>query len=290
MLGEQVARQVAGLRSSKSDQVDAVCVASDWDAGFVTVNIGGAEQVMSWVGSAPYPGDRVRVLTLGMKPVAVVQHGAPSGTVVSASSTLATVNGDDGRTYVYPFRVGDAIVPGDRVRLDHAGRCVALEYTEEPPGSEYEPPPAPPAAAVKARWFYPTDSGNYRFGSYVSQFAEVSENRAAYYWYGTQIASSIPDNATVTRAEIRLVEVWDELPGVVSRLATHTDASSVHSGAAPALSGAITVSGGGTINIASYANALKTGAAYGVGFPAGFGWRRFDSAAKSGAIYMEWSV
>lgn len=289
MLGKQNARELSRLRAGRSDSTDALCVDVDWVERLATINLGGADQVMSWSGAAPWPGDRVRVMTLGQKPVCVVQHGAPIGTVVSATSSLATVLGDDDAIYTYPYRVGDALAPGDRVRLDHAGRAVLLEYTAEPPGSEYEPPPAPPSESVTKRTFYPTDSTNFRFGEPVdSPFAEVSANRAAYYWYGTQIASTIPDGATVTVARLRLVEVWDELPGVVSRLATHASSSSGRTATPPALSGAMELTGGGEINILPYAAALASGAAYGVGFPAGFGWRRFDAAARSGSIYMEW--
>lgn len=291
MLGKQNARDLSKLRAGRSDFADALCVDVDWVQRLATVNVGGADQIMSWSGDAPWPGDRVRVLTLGQKPVCVVQHGSPIGTVVSATSSLATVLGDDGVTYAYPYRVGDALVPGDRVRLDHAGRAVLLEYTAEPPGSEYDPPPAPPSAVITSRSFYPTDATNYRFGSPTdSPFAEVSVNRAAYYWYGTQIASTIPDGATVTLARLNLVEVWDELPSVVSRLGRHASAGTVRTAAPPALTGAIELSGGGAINILPFAAALAAGDAHGVGFYAGFGWRRFDAAARSGSIYMEWSL
>lgn len=288
-LGREVARELAAQRAGLSDTIDARCVDVDWAARLAVVNVGGAEQTMSWAGPAPWPGDRVRVMTLGQKPVAVVQHGAPIGTVSAASSTAATVLGDDGQTYVYPFRVGDAIAPGDRVRLDHAGRVVTLEYSEEPPGSDYTPPAPPPSQAVQARWFYPTDSANYRLGAYASSFAEVSANRSAFYWYGRQIASSIPDSATIVRARLSLAEVWDELPTVASRLGKHSSSSTSRTAAAPSLSGAIDgITGGGTVDISAFADDLKTGAAYGVGFYAGFGWRRFDAAARSGAIYIEW--
>lgn len=290
MQGQQVARLLAAQKQGLSDTRDAVCVDVDYVTRLATVNVGGSVQVMAWAAAAPWPGDRVRVFTLGQKPVCVVSHGSPQGTVSSADSSQAVVVGDDGVTYTYPYRVGDALAPGDRVRLDHAGRFVAGEYTAEPPGSEYETPAAPPSSGTFSRTFYPTDSGNYRFGVYQTQFAEVSANRAAYYWYGTQIASTIPDAATITKAQLRLVEVWDELPTVPSRLGTHAQASSVHTSSAPAISGALELTGGGTINVATYATALKTGAAYGFGFPAGYGWRRFDSGARSGALYVEWTL
>lgn len=289
-LGQRTARQQAAQRTARTDSREAVCVSVDWPAQLAVVNVGGVERVMPWAGPAPWPGDTVRVVTAGQVPVCWVTHGSPMGTVLSASSELATVAGDDGRTYAYPFRVGDALAPGDRVRLDHVGRMVLGEYTDEPPGIEYVTPAAPPAASGGSRTFYPTDSGNYYLGtSYKSQYVEVSSQRSAFYWYGRQIANSIPDGATVTIARLKLVELWDKATLAASHLGTHADPSAAHGPSAPTLSGSIDVTSGGTINILPFAAALRDGDAFGVGFALGYGWRRFDTGARSGAIYMEWS-
>lgn len=287
-LGVQAARQQAAQRTARTDSRQAVCVDVDWGEQLATVNVGGAERVMPWVGPAPWPGDPVRVVTAGQIPVCWAVYGSPMGTVASATSELATVVGDDGETYIYPYRVGDALSPADRVRLDHAGRIVLAEYTDEPPGSSYVPPAPPPGPSSGARTFYPTDSGQYQGGKYLNQYVEISVTRSGFYWYGKQIANTIPNTATITGAGLFLSEVWDNVPGAPSKLGAHADPSTVHGPSAPGLSGAIDVYGSGWIDILPFANALRDGTAFGVGFAANFGWRRFDTAARSGAIHMEW--
>jgi hypothetical protein len=287
-IGASSAREFAQVRAGASDVDEGVCVDTDWDNGLVTVDIGGASRVMAWKGSAPWVGDTVIVDTLGRKPRAIVKHGAPVGTVTSVDSSVASVLADDGRTYTYPFRTGDALTPGDRVALDHSLHLVAAEYSSEPEGGEYTTPGGPPSSGGRAAWFYPTDSGHYRFGVYKNQNVEVSSERAGYYWYGTQIANTIPAGSTVSRMELNLVENWDNFPATLSQLKVHTDSSSVH-GSEPSLIGAaINVTGGGAINVLPFASALQSGGGYGVGFVIGTGWRQFGTGAVSGAIYVEW--
>lgn len=288
--GQIAARAQAEARKGFSDSIEATCLSVDWSARLATVDIGGASRVMPWAGPAPQIGDTVRVITAGQKPICWAQYGSPTGEVLAVGGTTVTVEGEDGRQYTYPFVDGVSLLVGDIVRLDHAGRIVLGQYAAASTIPEVIRPPAPPAQSVFKRTFYPTDSGRYFNGVYSSQFVDASSNQAGYYWYGTQIASSIPDTATVTRAELRLVERFDNLPGIASRLGIHNNPSTRHGNTAPALSGIINVSNGGVINIASYATALKTGTAYGVGFYAGFGWRQFDTYARSGSIYMEWTL
>jgi hypothetical protein len=50
----------------------------------------------------------------------------------------------------------------------------------------------------------------------------------------------------------------------------------------------VSINSGGTFSIMAVANALKTGAAYGVGFQKETGYRAFASSASSGAITIKW--
>lgn len=287
--GRDLARIEKELKNRSADIVEGVCVGMDWASRLASVNIGGGVQMMRWDGYPPNEGDTVRVTYAGRVPTCRVVYGAAAGSVQSVASGIATVLGDDDRVYVYPAAVTVAF--GNRVRLDHAGRMVVAAYPAEPGTPVYEVEPAPPARTEQERWFYPIDSGNYRFGTYYSGPAEVSSNRAAYYWYGTQIAGSIPDDAQILFAEVSLAEEWDNVPGTPSKLGTHGEAT--RSGSAPGLTGAIDVFGGGGINLmpggdTSFPDRLKSGGAYGLGFAAGFGWRRFSSAASSGGIRIRW--
>lgn len=285
MAGEQDARRNAELRKGRSAAAEGYCEDLDWPNYLATINIGGARQVMPWAGVPPWPGDRVAVLYNGGSPRCFAVYGPSQGTVVSVASGIATVTGDDGREYVYPAAV--TVVSGNRVRLDHGGHLVTSVYPGEPAETPYIPAPAPPTTGRGSATFRPIDSGNYRLGAYQGSFVEVSDNRVAAYWYGTQIANTIPDGATVTKADLQLVERWDKIPGTASHLGTHTQATRT---GPPTITGAINVTGSGPVSILAFADALKTGAAFGVGFAAGFGWRQFDTFAASGALYMEWTV
>jgi hypothetical protein len=284
-LGRDQARAAADLRKLASRSDSAVCLSLDWTNSLAVVSVRGAQVSYPWVGTPPSPGDPVRVLTLGGQPFVAAALGSPIGTVVSVTSTTATVLGDDSVQYTYPIAVGLTISAGHRVRLDHVARQVSTRYAAEPPGSTFQNTIAPPSPGPNAQTFHPIDSGNFTNGSFASQFVEVSSSRVALYWYGLQIANTIPDTATITKAVLRLSELWDELPSVASRLGTHTQESR---GAAPTIAGSINVFDGGEVDISAFANALKTGAALGVGFQKNTGWRRFGAYDTSGDIYMEW--
>lgn len=286
MIGREIAESEAALAKGASDSAEGLCTAISWADRLVTVNQQGALLQMPWVGHPPWVGDRVRVITAGQRPFCEAVYGSPLGTYVSAAGNIATVTGDDGVTYEYPYPNGASYSVGHRLLLDHAHRAVVMRYSTDPVTAVPGGPSAPTSTSGSA-WFYPTDSGNYRSGVFSSQYAEVSINRTAAYWYGTQIANTIPDSATITRAEIHLVELWDNVPGTPTQMGTHTQASR---GAEPTITGTINVSGTGVYALGSFANSLKTGSVYGLGFRKNTGWRRFATYATSGAIYMQWTV
>lgn len=288
MSGREDARRDAALKAGLSNTAAGVCLSIDWANKLLQVDLGGLPQSMPWAGEPPWVGDAVRVVYAGRKPVAFATYGAPIGTVQSVTSTVATVLGDDGVTYAYPFRNGDTLAASNRVLLDHAHRIVTARYTANPDGSVANRPPAPPSSSKHKATFRPTQSGNFRNGAFDSEFVEISTTRSGFYWYGKQIADTIPNTATVTKAILKLEELWDNVPGTASHLGTHAQLQRTSS--PPALSGSINVSNGGSIDISSFATALKNGTAYGVGFAQNSGWRRFDTRARSGSIYMEWTT
>lgn len=277
---------LAAVAAGLSDTTSGTVVSVDWTNRLVVVMVAGAPQAMPWQGAPPWPADQVRVVYSGQRPVCELVEGSPQGTVVSVASNLAIVTGDDGVAYTYPYSSELTLSAGNRVALDHAHRIVSAKYSTEPAGSEAAGPTAP-GAGRKSATFRPIDSGNYSNGSFASQYAEISVSRTAAYWYGHQIEDSIPDGATVTKATIALRELWDQVPGAPTEMGTHSQASR---GGEPTISGAIDVSGSGTFDIGAFATALKTGSALGIGFRKATGWRRFDTYARSGSIYMEWML
>ena len=285
---EQNQRDLAHIRQRLGSSTEGLVTAQDWDNQLVTVDQGGTEQVMRWAGRAPWPGDTVRVVTSAGNTWCELFEGAPLGTVAAVGSGRATVLGDDGESYTYPY-IG--AVPGvsDRVGLLHSHRVVLGAYSAEPEDSEFTAAPAPPRPTVTKRTFYPVWSGNWRDGSYSGTAAEISTSRAAAYGYGTQIRDTIPDSATITRATLYLTENWDNVPGTASSMGTHSSNGRPGSFSNGSLSGSYSVPGLSVNIIGTVANALKTGAAFGVGFRSGAGWRQYGVAPISGRIYIEWT-
>lgn len=283
-------RRFSELAARGSDTAEGLVTAVSWSTRTVTVNVAGVSQSIRWVGPAPWPGDRVRVTQHPSNWYCELVMGAPLGTVQSVASSIATVLGDDGVTYTYPHESGVAPSAGWRVRLDHAGRMAAPRYSAEPLGSLYVPPPAPPnpTPSEQVRTFNPIDSANWwaTGGRWDTQYVEVSVSRSGFYFYGTQIADTIPNSATILSATASFSEIWDNVPGTPSMLGSHGAAT--RPGSPPGLSGALAVSGSGDVNIASYANALKNGTQHGLGFAQNTGWRRFQTFAGSGAITIRW--
>jgi len=283
-------RQLAEVRQGMSSTTKALVVAQDWDNGIVTVNTGGTEQRMGWIGTAPWPGDTVRVISAGGIVFCAAVYGPTMGTVVSSAGGLSTVTGDDSQTYVYPH-VGAAPADASRVRLDHAGRGVlAGEYPVEPADSEFTAPVAPPSGSGGEAWFYPAWSGNWNPG-FQGSAAEISSTRTAMYGYGTQIRDTVDDSSIIEVAQLHLSQNWDKVPGVASSMGTHGHGSPPGSASNADLSGSYAVAGGSQVVdiLGAVASALQTGSALGVGFRSGSsGWRQYAAAPSSGRIFMRW--
>ena len=285
---EQNQRDLAAIRARLGSTTEGLVTAQDWDNQLVTVDLGGTSQVMRWAGRAPWPGDTVRVTTSAGNAWCELFEGAPMGTVQSVGSSRATVLGDDGLTYTYPY-IGAVPGPADRVGLLHSHRLVLGAYSTEPASSEFVAPPAPPRPAVTKRTFYPIWSGNWRDGSYQGTAAKISDSRTAAYGYGTQIRDTIPNTATITQATLYLTENWDNYPGVASALGTHGSNGRPGSFGDGSLTGSYAVPGLSLNIIGTVANALKTGSALGVGFRSGAGWRQYGVAPISGRIFIQWT-
>lgn len=286
---EQSAREQAQLRRGLSDGTEGVCVAVDWENRLVTVNIGGGEQVMPTAGDTPWVGDRVTVAYLGRKPWCMGSTArSPLGVVASAPDAgKVVVDGDDDARYRYAYNAALSLNVGDVVALDHARKSVAYVLSSRP-DEELPTVPTAPGGAVQERYFTAIDSANFRSGTYAGPEFEVSDNRMAAYWYGTQIRDTIPAGATILAAAVYLAQEWDQVPSTPSRLGLHGDGSNV---GPPGLFGAIDISGGTqSVDLrGAFIDALRGGSAFGLGLYEGMGWRRFGAASSSGQIFVRWS-
>jgi hypothetical protein len=281
-------RRFAELARKTAESSEGQVTSVSYSARTVLVDTGGVEQPMRWLGSAPKRGDRVRVFWVGGQPVCATVSGVALGTVASVGTNVVTVTGDDGGSYTYPHEFGASFSAGQRVALNHDAEVVLFRLSTDPTAKTPATPTQAPVSGRVERTFYPIDSANWwsTGGRWDAPYAEVSVSRSAYYFYGSQIADTIPNSATVLSASIRVVELWDKVGGVASLLGTHT--ATTRPGSPPALSGATAIDGTGSWDITGLAVALKNGTAFGVGFAQNTGWRRFDSYARSGAITIIW--
>lgn len=279
------------LGQGRADSTEGLCTDVDWAAGEAVVNTNGQERRARYAGTPPWPGDRVRVVQAGVgNIVCFVIYGAPMGTVITTASGVATVEGDDGVTYQYPYR-GSAPANGARVRIDHAGRCIPPgAYAVEPAGSDFTTPDAPPsvggAATFTAAW-----SGSWRYGTYDSSGIESSFSRVAGFGFSSTVADTIPDTATVKRAQLQLTVDWNRSGSSTAiRFGSHGFGDAPTVLAEANLSGSLFVpQDAGSVDVLAFANALKTGSVKGFGiYPNSSYWIRYSPAPNGARLYMEW--
>lgn len=285
-------KRLFDLKQGKAATTEGTVTELSWSDRLATVNFGGTTQDMPWAGDSPWVGSTVRMLTAGGRPFCVAVWGSPLGEVTAVASNIATVAGDDGVTYSYPYVAGAAVAAGNRVALDHARKLVLGRLSTDAAVVIPDVPPAPPSGSSrKTQTFNPVNSGNWwsSGGRYDGQMVEVSDGRSGYYFYGRQIADTIPNSATLISASINLTETRDFVPGEPSKLGLHTMAQPVAPPAA-ITGGFIDVRGSGPVDIGSFAPYLRDGSAFGVGFLQGNGYRTFAPYSSSGAITITWSA
>lgn len=279
------------LGQGRADSTEGVCTAVDWAAGEAVVNTNGQERRARFAGEPPWPGDRVRVVQAGVgNLMCFTIYGAPMGTVITTASGVATVQGDDSVTYQYPYR-GTAPANGARVRIDHAGRCIPPgAYAVEPAGSDFVAPPAPPVVGGSAT-FTATWSGSWRYGSYDTSGIESSFSRVAGFGFGSAVADTIPDTATVTVAQLLLSRDWNKSGSPTPiQFGSHGFGDQPGVLAEGNLSGSLLVPQDTfTVDLMGFADALKTGAVRGFGiYPNEAYWIRYSPAPNGARVYMEW--
>jgi hypothetical protein len=189
--------------------------AIDWATGTATVNIAGGVVNAQMIDDAPAVNRPVWVLQVGTTAVCL---GKPSGPVYGTVQSdgvngFAAVLGDDGVTYSLPYSTMYQPASGHRVALEWAGygrieQRVSGEYSPagEPIQNNPTPPPGAGAATGGDRVFYPVDSASWQGGGWARSDSVVygSSYAVGAFFYGSQIADSIPPGATITGIEIYL--------------------------------------------------------------------------------------
>lgn len=291
---EATARKLAEVPSISAFTARYLSANAD---GTVMVDFGeGPVQVYSAGFYTPLPGGWVRVLkfdsfTLMLGPV--VQDPA-YGRVTATGSPKLTVQYPDGSTELlfYMSSAYPSPAVNDDVLINRASGGMIMGKVTGVPISGYLPSSAPVVGPKSfAVDFRATDSGSYD-NSYDSWFqndvwASVHANGA--WFYGSSIADTIPDGATVTAVRLYAPEFYSV--GGAASIGTHTLTSKSD---ALTVSSAVPVNGGGWLGLpTSFGDALKTGAAWGVGTIQGNFFHKYRgraSDAQSGLLHIEWSI
>jgi hypothetical protein len=283
------ARANAELQEGMSRREIGVCVSIVWVDSLVRVNLGGGVVDMPMAGALPAPGDRVWIAFLGNQPVCLGPIPKPTtGTIASAPvDGKVQIEGDDEVTYTVTYNNVYTPDAGDRVAIDWSvpggfvlGRLSSDAVLDVPPA-----PPAPSAPTTNEATFNPIDSGTY--GSrWQSTDVWASDTTLGAYFYGGQIASTIPDHAVIEAISLFVVSYYDL--GNRPNVGVHTSPTK---GGAPAFAATTpTAAGTGWKPLPpDWGEALKTGAVAGVGFAHG-GYHKFRPAgyANSGALAIRW--
>jgi hypothetical protein len=126
------------------------------------------------------------------------------GTIVSVTAGLATVQTDIG-TVQATYGSGVTLTAGQLVKLMWSGGCHVVDVKSTTPVDPVVPPAPTGGSGPQTRIFTAIDSGSYQAG-YGWRTSEVwcsASNRGCWF-YGSQIADTIPDGATIQSAEIWL--------------------------------------------------------------------------------------
>jgi len=292
-LGKSVGSGLGDADRQGSSLERGTCISLDWLAGFATVNIGGGVRKMPMLGAGPAVGDQVWVANLAGQPVCLGPlPKAAVGTIQSAPAAgKVTVKGDDGLLSTLPYNDAVTFAAQQRVAIDWDSQSIAYKLASDAPVVvPVVPDPVVAGPQQQTREFAPTGSGSYfaSTGSWTKDDVWCSDSLIGCYFYAG-IADTIPDNAVINAVRIALTETQNSYPSSLATLGTHGLTGRT---GAPAVSGAVAVPGGsGTKDLpTSFGDALKIGAARGIGTNRG-GLHRFATAsAGSGRLFITYTV
>lgn len=206
-----------------------------------------------------------------------------SGTVQSVGGGFVTLQTSIGTTVTCPYDGGISTPSaGQTMKLFwHGGAFAMLESTSPPPAA---PPPAPVASATNHdQTFYAHDAGSYGSGRWWTPQVWASDSNVGAWFYGTQIADTIPATAAVSSIQVFVPGVT-QISGSAPNFGVH--AYTTKPGGAPTISSPTPVAiapGWVNLPVATFANFLKNGGgAYGIGVAHG-GYNIFPDLAHDGA-------
>jgi hypothetical protein len=295
----QARSQIKALSDASPIAQAATVLATSYPS-YVTVNLaGGHVPVLCAGGQFPAVGDSVMVLQIGKTFVCMGALPKPAhGVVVAAASGgRVQVKADDNITYSMNYNHLYTPAVNDHVKLDWdlIGGYVVGPLATAPTGDPNIILPTGPGnggggVTSHSATFNPTDSGTWNGSSYFTNQVYCGDSTLGAYFYGTQIADSIPDGATITGVAVYLDELTNYYPGSLATIGTH---GLTGKSGAPTTGNAVGVSAGsGWKGLpTSFGDVLKTGAAFGLATDHG-GYHIFapKGVGNSGALTINWTA
>ncbi|TFC30117.1 hypothetical protein E3O55_08520 [Cryobacterium sp. MDB1-18-2] len=239
--------------------------------GTVVVDFGQGPLTIYAAGfTTPLPGAYVRTLRVNGLTMMLgsVKPQSAYGRVVATGVPKLTVQLPDASevqlgylsTYATPAVDDDVLIMWD-------GGGIVIGPLAEIPESAYVPPSAVPVPVQYTTEFLATDSGTFYVpgGQWNSNDVWSSLSNAGAWWFN-DIAGTIPDGASIVLVETYVTEIYNQHPAVLAKVGLHS-----HGGKAgnPGIRDAADISAGtGWKTLPNaFGDALKTGAAIGIGVP-----------------------
>lgn len=277
-----------------SDLRVGTCLSIDWVAGTAKVNVPGSTVDLPMI-TVPVVNARCYVGFFATRPVVLGPVALPQ--LVTAKSApsggLVAVTGDDDVDYVIAAD-GFSIAAGDRLVVlwgDRGGFVVAKESVDPLTGLPIGTGGETPSSGSQTRRFNPVDSGTQSgpgltgSGNFWDSQVWCSDSNLGAYWYGSQIADTIPDSAVIEQVQLSLVQVGGgggDRPNIgLHSLPSKSGNLAVYS--------ATPVVGGTGVNLLppSFGDALKTGSAAGIATAHGGYWI-YAPFTGSGVLTITW--
>jgi hypothetical protein len=286
--------------SASSPVAQAATVLETSYPSYVTVNLNGSHvPALCAGGQFPAVGDSVMVLQIGTLLICMGAIPKPAhGIVVSAASEgRVSVEADDGQTYSLNYNHLYTPAVNDHVKIDWdlIGGFVVGPLAAAPTGDPHLIVPTGPGGSEGSGGtttvaFNPTDSGTWNGSSYFTTQVYCGDTTLGAYFYGTQIADTIPDGAVINAIAVFVDETTNYYPGSLATFGLHSLPG--RSGAPNPSSPVPIAAGSGWKNLPlSFGDALKTGAAFGLATDHG-GYHIFapKGVGNSGALSITWTV
>jgi hypothetical protein len=290
--------QALGDITSVDVSVIGVFAGVNADGNQALVNVDDRQLIVPPLGPTwPIVGDRVRLLRAGKMTLMLgtVQQRSTLGRVTDVGSPKCTIEYPPGSGVTDLMSMPKGATPevGDLVVIcwdGEAARTVISIVSSQTDQPKPPDPSGPPVQTTGRQTFTAADSGSFQNGRWwTNQVYASASNRSAFF-YGSKIADTIPDEATIDSISVFLSPTRNS--GNQPRIGTHGYTS--NPGSAPTIGNFVSLANAsGWVALPTpFGDLLKTGAQWGVGFDgAGFAiFKGTQQDGQAGALDIAWHL